>query len=398
LTVPVRVLINNWKTWTAWSKDRRASDSDVILTESPGVYEALRGECEVHDVSVTMTPEESRDLCGRVADLARDWRRVLDDRLYGLFPGEEPGRIFSRDLANVMVRMAYHRALLERAAEEGIVLVPYVRSAPGNRLDRIDTQVICPHGVNYFGLAAQAGIPGVEPLALEPAPVVRNENGDISSPERIALLFLLRIAATRPTFIFHHLLNPWERLSQIGVLLGRLPRHAFVYTTNGLLLHEVPGLIWGRCSVSRVTFKPASTSTRGNVSLQGSLLDATPPELRNALTPAAQKVEELTNSVLLPALDPMRGMVDAEIRRHATDRRSVLLSGSIVDPVGVLMTRCFAERNVACVQFQHGGIGLIDQYLKSQFFSPKTAQLLSNQGRSLWHRDEEHRLDLPSGV
>ena len=124
-------LINDWQTWVVAKSTCAFPQSLKIISESPGVYEALRkGSTPVIDASRHVSLEAADTLGKDVVALSHTWRSIIDTKFSDAAEGLSMGAILHRSLPQFLFACCYHHMLLKTLVSQGYspITVPFRRS------------------------------------------------------------------------------------------------------------------------------------------------------------------------------------------------------------------------------------------------------------------------------
>jgi hypothetical protein len=390
----MNILIDDWQTWVGYASAHRVDPSDHIITESPGVYEALRDEYRVFDISKGINPGEAYEMGEWIVKLSLTWQAIIDKAYGSVVPDLHMGTVMGVNLPRIMILFCHHFILLDQFMKETgeTLLIPYM-DYPQNDLYtgsiRKSVSLIC----NGFALAAQSpeGPKGIQLMKL-PVPAAGQKGeptGRIHHPARKPNLNnrLLRFAS-----VHNHIpsLFAWRFLIQKPFARSVFKRWArsddlvFIYRRSGPLLRAIFPLLRRRIGIIPVEEPPYSEKTedgilaKATISLSDMIGDALSdmPEpylpLRPALMGAAIRIEKYIHHVLIPKYKCLRSSLEALFSKSETCRRRVLLTNSLADPEENVLAALFRKMGIPVINFQHGGIGLLKIYGTYQRFSDMT--------------------------
>lgn len=378
--------INDWQIWVVYSKRYPVGPKDRLFTESPGVYEALKDSYMIEDISGTVTMDEANDLGRRVVRLCFEWQAEIDRFFEPITPGIPIGKILGRSLPNVMNCFCYHHLLLERAVSDASdrIVVPYLTAEPKNVLQSEQIVSLAPVQTNYFGLVAQHG--GTSEI-IEALPLDKDQFGSPNMlpgkvTERMGawqafLSVLLLSMSTRSIWLQSLLFNRVYSRHWVKILLSILlpkRRHAFFFLMNDLNIHLVHHLLLRGVRVSRVSVSGGTASERADALDATGLADVLialckDKDMVVPLAAAAKRIQYYVSGYFLPLYKTLQESQQTDIETAPATCKACFLTNSLGDPRDILLSRLFHNAGVPVINFQHGGIGLVEMYNLSQHFS-----------------------------
>ena len=153
------LLIHNWDTYHSYNKQNSTDSVTKIYTECPSVYERLKGEYNIHDISEFITLDDANTLGVQVFELSKKWQKIITENCSYYIPDMDFGEILGKNLLMLMNSLVYHYSLLQQLAEyeNETVLVPYLNS-PKNLLDSTELKELQSMQTNWYGLIAQTNL------------------------------------------------------------------------------------------------------------------------------------------------------------------------------------------------------------------------------------------------
>ncbi len=363
------VYVHDWPTWQDWSSGAGPARGELLLTESPLVWERLTGAGFRLEGLADLIPADDLTRLADLADEVNDaWEQTLDAVLADLFPGIRTGYALRHVTLRVLHNMFYKgRLLAEVVRRYGPVTVPYQAGRPHNDLGSSElTQAIVIQGCNYLALVAQAGGGDgrVELTSLNGAEHPPRRAG-LSSPRPGSRLLAqaLRLTAMPAATMLY---RPLTALSRLG-RAGSPDRTVLCYEYNHLANAAAWGL-WQRGwrvrffhpPAGRAEFEIAPTEREGLVTalLPADAIDrAGRLDVAPALEAAARRtVNYLTGPVAGRILFLSRE-ADRILADQGAGPGTIFLSNDLYDPVPRCLGQVFERRGLVLVGFAHGCLG-----------------------------------------
>ena len=123
----MKLLINDWQTWVAYSSTYPVDSSVSIVTESPGVYEILKESYMVKDISDSATNAEANKMGEFIIQLSMKWQELIDEAYKSVVADVQIGRMLGRFLPQIMLSCCYSYTALRHLQEEEkkCILLPF---------------------------------------------------------------------------------------------------------------------------------------------------------------------------------------------------------------------------------------------------------------------------------
>jgi|GEM_PF-4023879 len=383
----MNIVINDWQTWVACSRHCDVGAGDRIFTESPGVYEALKGSRFVSDISEDLSLEEVNALGEKIVGLSFEWQKIIDRVCGASAPDMSFGEVLGRFLPQIMIACCYHFMLLDNVAGksgEGLV-VPYLAASPQNDLSSGRIKNLARAQTNYFGLVAQ--VDGIS-KNIRPLPLEESLSGDPEmlpgkTAEKIGFIdmcryFFLKFSSTRSTRLYYLLFNNVYDTKWVAGYFYKFLRkdfHIFLYLINDLNLRLTIHSLTKGISITRVhdldvKKSHAEEKDKEKLRIKDLLLSSNPDRsLDVPLEAAAVRIESYVNHFLLPMYHAAKQVTKKYIQKAKGFKKSFFLTSSLGSPFDILVSKFFHNKGIPVVNFQHGGIGLLKLYETQQYFS-----------------------------
>ena len=391
----MKLLINDWQTWVAYSSTYPVDSSVSIVTESPGVYEILKESYMVKDISDSATNAEANKMGEFIIQLSMKWQELIDEAYKSVVADVQIGRMLGRFLPQIMLSCCYSYTALRHLQEEEIkcILLPFLTEQPQNNLFSKSITQLTPLTCNYFALVAQ-GQNISRNIKLIPLPisganrveVLPSESSDQIPIKKRINSTVLRLTSTHNQILPLFILKYIYQNQHIRPYLQRLIKndyHVFIYKRSNLILSSILPFFLKRIAVTRVNDPDGLGATQDRkdipeISLMNVLsntisdIDSSFHYLKQPLGVAAIRTEKYLNHYLIPYYKHLKNYLSKSFLLADRYKKNVLLSNCIAGPEENLLGDCFRKRGIPVINFEHGAIGLIKHYRTTQLFSDMT--------------------------
>jgi hypothetical protein len=384
------IYVHDWPTWRAVAAGRPPAKTDLVLTESPLVYERLRERGHrVEGLVNTVDPAEWTRLADLADDLNRHWEQTLDQVSAPEFDGLRIGFACRLLTWYILDNCLYKGRLLEAILDRyGPLQVPYRRDVSANRLDGnpgTDSSLIL-RGCNYLALTAQAGDWG-DRVRLQPLPdgdraEVPPARPKASAGQRLTE-GLMRLAGLPWS---HQIHRPLRVLTGLAERVRRAPvdsrRRVAVFRYNPLAHLAALGLLGRGFQVSFLRLPPIpadlAATSGGRLSWESRLLPrdlsrrAVELGVEFAVRAAVARISSYLRDGFLDRTRWLVNHIDHLVTDQGLGPGSLLLTNEVVDPWQRCLVQLLVGRGVTAVGFAHGAVSRSRFSLRQSKFSARS--------------------------